>query len=121
LDCQIFYLENPGQYPLSGDRPNQGEFSKTHKTSSIDIKSPTQHPLINNCQQFMGVLQKKGLQEYEIVLTHPVEMAGQTWSVVTLRAEIDCQLEKCEDEHRLNIWGRQNSSGNWIIVEELTA
>ncbi|MCT7968558.1 FAD-dependent oxidoreductase [Laspinema sp. D1] len=121
LDCQKFYLENPEQYPLSGDRPNKGKFYKTHKTSSIDIKSSIGDSQTNYCQHFIGELHKKGLQDYAIVLTHPVEMAGQSWSLVTLRAEIDCQLKECQDEQELNIWGRQNSSGNWIIVEELTA
>lgn len=120
LDCQIFYLENPEEYPLSGDRPNPGEFSKTHQTSATDIPSSIPNHAINHCQQFIGVFQKKGLQDYAIVLTHPVERAGQSWSLVTLRAEIDCQLKECQDEQTLTIWGRQNSSGNWIIVEELT-
>jgi hypothetical protein len=120
LDCQIFYLENPEQYPLSGDRPNPGEFSKIHQTSSTAIPSSIPNHAINHCQQFIGVFQKKGFQDYAIALTHPVEMAGQSWSLVTWRAEIDCQLKECHDEQVLTIWGRQNSSGNWIIVEELT-
>jgi hypothetical protein len=120
LDGQIFYLENPEQYPLSGDRPNPGEFSKIHQTSSTAIPSSIPNHAINHCQQFIGVFQKKGFQDYAIALTHPVEMAGQSWSLVTWRAEIDCQLKECHDEQVLTIWGRQNSSGNWIIVEELT-
>ncbi|WP_254565160.1 FAD-dependent oxidoreductase [Oscillatoria sp. HE19RPO] len=120
LDCQIFYLENPEEYPLSGDRPNPGEFSKIHQTSSTAIPSSIPNHAINHCQQFIGVFQKKGFQDYAIALTHPVEMAGQSWSLVTWRAEIDGQLKTCPDEQVLTIWGRQNSSGNWIIVEELT-
>ncbi|HEY9836237.1 MAG TPA: hypothetical protein V6D27_05020, partial [Vampirovibrionales bacterium] len=139
LDCQKFYLENPDQYPLSGDRPIKSkihppvhrddlsflsvlksEIPETQKIVSSHIKSSVAHHSVNNCQQFTGILQYKGLQDYSIILTHPVEMAGQTWSLVTLRAEIDCQLQQCQDEQPLTILGRQNCAGNWIIVEELT-
>lgn len=140
LDCQKFYLDNPDQYPLTGDRPLpnkihppvpsddfsrpsplKSEIPETQKTVSNSLNSSVAAHSIKNCQHFMGIFQKKGLQEYAIVLTHPVERAGQTWSLVTLRAEIDCQLEQWQDEQHLKIWGRQNSAGNWIVVEELSA
>ncbi len=119
FDCQQFYLENPESYPLTGDRPFKSEIKKTKKKLAPNIRSSVTNSSIKNCQHYMGRFHTTGVQEYTISLTHPVQMAAQMWNLVTLRAEIDQQLSTCKEGQFIKIWGRQNSSGNWIIIEKI--
>jgi hypothetical protein len=38
---------------------------------------------------------------------------------VTLRPEVNQQWQQCADEQPMVVWGRLNSAGGWLLVENI--
>ncbi|MDZ7949596.1 FAD-dependent oxidoreductase [Nostoc sp. DedQUE09] len=100
---QLYYLDNPQAYPVSGDCPE----------SAFD-KALIQE---NNC--FQGIFYRLEPQEYRFTVTAPAAYQGQNWQLVTLRSHIDEQLHAYSHEQLVTLWGHYNHSGNWLLVEHL--
>lgn len=100
---QLYYLENPQAYPVSGDCPDS-TFDKA---------------LIQESNCFTGIFYRLSQQEYRFTVTAPSTYQGQNWQLVTLRSHIDDQLRAYPDEQLVTLWGRYNHSGNWLLVEHL--
>jgi hypothetical protein len=105
LSWQRYYLDNPEDYPISGTRNWQQE------TNSA--------PSTQNCTPLKGIFQRHNDQDYTITLTEPAADAGKVWTLVTLRPDVDDQLQNCLDQQRITLWGRLNQSGQWLVVEML--
>ncbi|MBN3923356.1 FAD-dependent oxidoreductase [Nostoc sp. NMS4] len=101
---QLYYLDNPQAYPVSGDCPDSA-FDKA---------------LIQESNCFKGIFFRLSQQEYRFTVTAPAAYQGQNWQLVTLRSHIDEQLRAYPHEQLVTLWGRQNHSGNWLLVEHLT-
>ncbi|MEH1827262.1 MAG: FAD-dependent oxidoreductase [Nostoc sp.] len=99
---QLYYLENPQAYPISGDCP-----------------CPSGKALIQESNCFTGIFYRLSQQEYRFTVTTPAVYEGQNWQLVTLRSHIDQQLRAYPDEQLVTLWGRYNHSGNWLLVEHL--
>ncbi|MEH1770644.1 MAG: FAD-dependent oxidoreductase [Nostoc sp.] len=99
---QLYYLENPQAYPVSGDCPY-----------------PSGKALIPESNCFTGIFYRLSQQEYRFTVTTPAAYQGQNWQLVTLRSHIDQQLRAYPDEKLVTLWGRYNHSGNWLLVEHL--
>ncbi|MFN6484730.1 MULTISPECIES: FAD-dependent oxidoreductase [unclassified Nostoc] len=100
---QLYYLDNPQAYPVSGDCP-ESAFDK---------------PLIQESNCFKGIFYRLEEQEYRFTVTAPATYQGQSWQLVTLRSHIDEQLRTYPHEQLVTLWGRYNHSGNWLLVEHL--
>ncbi|MEH2329021.1 FAD-dependent oxidoreductase [Nostoc sp.] len=100
---QLYYLDNPQAYPVSGDCPNSA-FDKA---------------LIQESNCFKGIFYRLEDQEYRFTVTAPAAHQGQSWQLVTLRSHIDEQLRVYPHEQLVTLWGRHNHSGNWLLVEHL--
>ncbi len=102
LTQQCYYLEHPDAYPLTG--------------SSHVAASPVSDGGLGTCQAWVGTFQRRATQQYEF---HPDAFPQQTWSVVTLRPEIDRALQDSLSPCHLTIVGRWNRSGNWLLAVRL--
>ncbi|MCC5614250.1 FAD-dependent oxidoreductase [Nostoc sp. CHAB 5836] len=100
---QLYYLDNPEAYPVSGHCPDSA-FDKA---------------LIPESNCFKGIFSRLEQQEYRFTVTAPAAYQGQNWQLVTLRSYIDEQLRAYPHEQLVTLWGRQNHSGNWLLVEHL--
>ncbi|MBN3896485.1 MAG: FAD-dependent oxidoreductase [Nostoc sp. NOS(2021)] len=105
---QLYYLDNPQAYPVSGDCP----FPSGNEY-------PDSKALIRESNCFKGIFYRLSQQEYRFTVTAPPAYQGQNWQLVTLRSHIDEQLRAYPHEQLVTLWGRQNHFGNWLLVEHL--
>ncbi|MEH2239333.1 FAD-dependent oxidoreductase [Nostoc sp.] len=108
---QLYYLDNPQAYPVSGDCPCPS--GNDYPDSAFD------KALIRESNCFKGIFYRLDRQEYRFTVTAPVAYQGQNWQLVTLRSHIDEQLRAYPHEQLVTLWGRQNHFGNWLLVEHL--
>ncbi|MEH1831993.1 MAG: FAD-dependent oxidoreductase [Nostoc sp.] len=111
LHWQLYYLNNLQAYPASGDCPSLS--GNEYPDSAFD------KALIRESNCFKGIFYRLDQQEYRFTVTAPAAYQGQTWQLVTLRSHIDEQLRVYPHEQLVTLWGRQNHSGNWLLVEHL--
>ncbi|MEH2001047.1 MAG: FAD-dependent oxidoreductase [Nostoc sp.] len=111
LDWQLYYLNNPQAYPVSGNCPCP---SANEYPDSAFGKGLIRE---NNC--FKGIFYRLSQQEYRFTVTAPAAYQGQNWQLVTLRSHIDEQLRAYPHEQLVTLWGRQNHFANWLLVEHL--
>lgn len=104
LHWQRYYLEHPETYPDSGNCPCN--FDPT-------LHSPLPTPL------FRGIFHRRDEQDYTFTFTEPGSLQEQSWTLVTLRPEVEQQLQMCLDQQPLTLWGRLNQAGNWLLVEKI--
>ncbi|MDY7022012.1 MAG: FAD-dependent oxidoreductase [Cyanobacteriota bacterium] len=110
---QRYYLQHPEAYPASGYCDL--EFSSSPKTDNF---STTQQEELTDSIE--GIFHRRQGQDYTLKLTFPEKFANQTWTLVTLDAEIDRQFQDCENYSLISLKGRMNEAGHWFIVEALT-
>lgn len=113
LNWQLYYLDEPQAYPLNGNYPctSMGKYDY-----GIDNSV-----LTREIESFTGVFQRLNQQDYQFTIATPAAYHGQTWQLVTLRSHINDQLQASLDGQLLNIWGRLNHSGRWLLVENIEA
>lgn len=111
LHWQLYYLNNPEAYPLSG-YTSASYLDKYDYPNSDQVKIP-------HCECFTGIFSCQNQQDYRFTITAPATNQGQNWQLVTLRSQIDQQLQACSHQQLLKIWGRLNHAGNWLLVEFL--
>ncbi|MEB3830298.1 FAD-dependent oxidoreductase [Phormidium sp. CCY1219] len=109
LEGQWEYLENPGAYPVTGDRPG------SNRILPLPPRTKDSGPVTND--RFGGSLRRQGDGEYAIALSYPPEMASQVWTLVTVQPTVNQQLEKAVEGDCLTLRGGLNRSGNWIRVD----
>jgi hypothetical protein len=113
LYWQRYYLDNPEDYPKTGD-------------VSFPTLNTRRFPVLSwdknlQLETFSGIFQRRGdEQDYAIAVTKPAAYAGLSYMLVTLQSEINEKLRTCSNQQQLTIRGRLNKSGNWIVVEEMT-
>lgn len=112
LYWQRYYLDHPELYPSNGDCPWPENNCFYFANSPPPAKSPS-FPI------FSGIFQRHGEQDYSLQITQPHTLAHQTWTLVTLRPEVDQQLKILQTNQALTVEGRLNLSGNWILVEKI--
>lgn len=94
LTWQRYYLDHPEAYPIDGNAPA--------KLISPRSTSPT----------YTGYFRRQG-QAYRL------EDSQHQISLVTLHPAVDDQLQQCQDGQKLEVQGRLNQSGNWLLVEAI--
>ncbi|MBD2665856.1 glucose-inhibited division protein A [Richelia sinica FACHB-800] len=101
LNWQTYYLDHPEAYPADGNCPCFAMVDDDY----------------NRFTRFTGIFQRLDRQNYRFQMETPTQLATQSWQLVTLRSHINQQLQNLPQTQKLNIWGRINSSGNWLLVE----
>ncbi|QSV56876.1 MAG: FAD-dependent oxidoreductase [Dolichospermum sp. UKL201] len=103
LYWQTYYLDHPEAYPADGNCPC--------------ILVDEDNKLNLDC--FTGKFRRLGEQNYQFNITNDTNLTTTNWQLVTLKSDIDQQLQALTPEKILKIWGRPNFSGNWLLVEHL--
>jgi hypothetical protein len=103
LYWQTYYLDHPEAYPADGNCPC--------------ILVDEDNKLNLDC--FTGKFRRLGEQNYQFNITNHTNLTTTNWQLVTLKSDIDQQLQALTPEKILKIWGRPNFSGNWLLVEHL--
>jgi hypothetical protein len=111
LYWQHYYLEHPEDYPRNGYCPELAEVSHPLKTASAPLQGT---------EAFVGKFQRRGDQDYSLMLHQPIALIEQTVTLVTLRHEVDHQLRHYESGQELEVQGRLNRSGNWLLAEAVS-
>jgi len=68
-----------------------------------------------------GIFHRRDEQDYTLTLTDPADMRSTTWTLVTLRSQVDEQLQMCLDQQPLTVCGELNHAGKWLWLNKLTA
>lgn len=114
LYWQRYYLDNPEDYPLSGNVPDSGqELKATYPLLTFGHRQGATN------QSLLGIFQRRDEQDYTLTITEPAAYAGQTWTLITLQPQIDAQLQNCTDQQLLKVWGRLNLAGRWLVAAEI--
>ena len=108
LYWQRYYLEHPEDYPQNGNCPT-GDLVK----SASDIFN------YHSYHTYQGIFHHYGWQKYGITLTKPTSHSSTTWKLITLNPEVNLKLLDCQPGQLINISGRFNLSGDWLIVEAI--
>jgi hypothetical protein len=106
LDRQRYYLDQPQDYPASGECPGLAP-------QKVMYSAP------DGLHVFGGVFHCLGEQNYSLSLDSgdfPTQSLNQHWQLVTLNSEVNQQLQACQDGQRLKLQGWPNRSGGWIRV-----
>jgi hypothetical protein len=137
LYWQRYYLDNPGDYPMTGnisfqelkaegDAPSIANAALSNQSSNLpsgkayaEQSASLQPTTLVQSSTFSGIFQRHSEQDYTITLQEPVAHAGQTCLLITLQSEVDEQLKSCLEQQPLTLWGRINQSGNWLVVEKI--
>jgi hypothetical protein len=106
LYWQQYYLQHPEDYPLDGNCPASGTVLRERQSVLAG-------------EVFQGTLERRGEQDYGFVVSAPGDLANRVVMLITLRSEVEVQLGECGSGDRLEVWGRYNRSGNWVVVERL--
>jgi hypothetical protein len=104
LYWQQHYLNHPEDYPANGYCP---------------IRSPSPGLGTAAQNQFEGTFQRQDHQAYTLTLQQPIDLKDQTFSLVTLNAEVDAQFLGFASGRSLRVQGRLNRAGNWLLVEAI--
>ncbi len=111
LKWQKYYTVNHTAYPTTGICPN------LDISQYLDLHINSVKSRINiSC---VGTFHFYGQQDYAFTVLTPSEYEGQTWQLVTLHPHIDLTLEKLVNGEQLQLQGRYNSAGNWLLVEHI--
>jgi hypothetical protein len=112
---QTYYLDHPEQYPLTGYHGKQRD-RKLRQPAQAGISTAA-------TSSFIGNVQPQPSDRYQLHLHQPLgDVAARqivTLQIVTLHPEIDQQLRQLEPHQVIQVWGRYNPSGNWLIAETI--
>jgi hypothetical protein len=105
LYWQRYYLQHPENYPQDGNAPLTQQIEQS--TQSLEN------------QTFIGCFHRQAEQSYSLTLLSPSTPTEQTFSLVTLHPEINHQLQQCATGATLQVSGRLNRAGNWLLAEAI--
>jgi hypothetical protein len=110
LNWQRYYLNDPQAYPSNGNYP----CISVNKYNQLHCQQVTR----TESKCFTGIFQRFQ-QDYHFTITTPETYSGQTWQIVTLRSQIEEQLQAVVNEQLLTIWGNFNHAGGWLLAETI--
>ena len=96
---------------FQGKRSNQILFNSTSSRplSGVEVEEYPSH--------FQGIFHRRQEQDYTITLHFSQKKPDETWTLVTLDAEVDRQLQQYANGCEISVKGRINHAGHWLIVE----
>jgi hypothetical protein len=102
LHWQRYYLDHPESYPLDGNAPL--------------VQAGTR---FTTFRLFSGRFARLAEQTYQLTLITPMFLEGETFDLVTLDAVVDQQLQQYQTGEVLQVAGRLNRAGNWLLATEI--
>lgn len=111
---QLYYLEHPDSYPNNGCCPAiwKAEVEKSSSRRSQFDRT--------DLVQLRGTFKKLEQQEYRLEVTEPDPYRSQVLSLVTVNPQTNEVLQSLQANQIVQVLGKVNSSGKWILAEELT-
>ena len=103
LYWQRYYLDHPENYPLDGNYPQK----------NLD----NYFVPLGNC--YRGLFQLQGEQDYRFTMIEPQDIKPKSWQLITIEPEINQQLLNLKNGLEINLVGRLNFAGNWLLAEKL--
>ena len=103
LYWQRYYLDHPEHYPVDGNYPQ----------NKLDNYSVTRG------SYYRGVFHLLGEQDYRFTIIDPKNIQQKNWQLITINPQINQQLLHLKNEVEIEVIGRLNFAGNWLITEKL--
>jgi FAD dependent oxidoreductase len=111
LKVQQYYLDNAEVYDKSGYCNTSHLFKYLHETKNSKN--------LVKCNYFTGRLQYQAPQDYRLIIAASAKKEEASRQLVTLHSHIDKQLKSSFNGQLIEIEGRINYAGNWLLVEKL--
>ncbi|ELS01375.1 succinate dehydrogenase/fumarate reductase flavoprotein subunit [Xenococcus sp. PCC 7305] len=103
LHWQKYYLEHPEKYPVDGNYPHE----------DLD------NYLVPQGNHYRGIFQLHGEQDYRFTLQEPQDIPQKSWQLITIEPQVNQQLLNLTNGIEINVVGRLNYAGNWLIIEKI--
>lgn len=124
LDHQRRYLDHPNDYPVSGyiaqvlsQNPAQANEVYQKNSSMADPVTGIFHA--HGHQHYTITFHRKTIFHGTESETEPENLAPTTLTIVTLHDAVDAQLKELMSGCEVVLFGRENKSGNWILVDRI--
>jgi hypothetical protein len=119
-DWQRYYLDNPDAYPRDGNCPVAGyPYRENTVTSKSFGSGGRESDTTGDSIACRGIFQQFGEAGYRLTLTAPATRAGEIWTLITVRPEVARQLPVIATGQVVEVWGRCNPAGGWLIAEKI--
>jgi hypothetical protein len=118
LHWQSHYLDKPGTYPGNGQLSRSSSNRKNQQIITDTISDTASSTIV-----LSGIFERDRPQTYTLQSPNPtlsstVDTASNV-SLVTLCPQVNQQLEQYPERQSLQVLGRLNPAGNWLLVEQL--
>ncbi|MEM9272488.1 MAG: FAD-dependent oxidoreductase [Cyanobacteria bacterium P01_F01_bin.143] len=103
LSWQEYYLDHPENYPRDGNCPQ----------TSLD------NYLIPTGNHYHGIFHLNGTQDYKFTIKANTDISQKSWQLITIDPQINQQLLNLKNGIKINVVGKLNYAGEWLIVEKI--
>ena len=103
LYWQRYYLDRPEAYPIDGNCPCDSIENLTIITGNY----------------YRGIFNRASDLEYTITLIEPANPPNQTYQLITIYPDINQKFLDLRSRQTIEFVGRLNSSGDWLLVEQI--
>ena len=104
LYWQRYYLDHPETYPIDGNYPQ---------------KNLDNNYFVTTKNYYRGFFHRHGEQDYKITIIEPQDIKQKNCQLITISPQINQQLLNLKNGIEINLVGRLNFAGNWLIAEKL--
>jgi len=108
---QQYYLDHPDGYPLDGNAP-------LGDRSGCPGSLAAQQASAQTGEQYQGYFERRGEQSYYLSQIAPSVSVDEV-QLVTLHPLVNQQLQDCQTGQLIQLRGRFNRAGNWLLVEAI--
>ncbi len=132
---QNYYLDHPEQYPIDGYVPRSSAPPQNKLFTQPAPQLAPQPTPSTNTTCWAGTFERRNLQDYSLQDYRQVypeagqleagqletgqEAALAPLQLVTLHPDLDQQLQQFQAGQVVQVWGRRNLAGNWLLVEAI--
>jgi hypothetical protein len=118
LGWQQLVLDHPDRYSITGEiADNLSQWQVVAINQSINSDAARN---LNSLTVVGSKLKKLDQQSYQLQVLEPKHLCGQTFSLVTLHADVNQQLMAQTDPQVISIQCHVNHAGGWLLVESIS-
>lgn len=126
-DWQFYYLDHPDAYPHDGICPRPGWEGEPvggypYQENQVQTGSRGEREAgidTTDSIPYCGIFEQFGTEEYRLTLVEPKTQAGESWSLIAVHPEIARQLSVIASGQLVQVWGRCNPAGGWLIADKI--